>query len=493
MISRLNGNDIRDKEYRAKMAGLVEKGIGGFIVFGGEREEVRAFLRSLQSMAAVPLFIASDIERGVVQQITGTTPFPCPMAIAAAVERDDPEAVALLDAALGAVAAEAMDTGINMPLIPVMDVNRNPDNPIICTRAFSDSPEMVSWFGVRYLSILGRAGLIPCAKHFPGHGDTAVDSHIALPVIGKSRTDLMETDILPFRRAVEAGAGSIMIGHLTVPALDGRPASLSRKVITGLLREDLGFSGLVLTDALNMDALKDFGRVPVECINAGADILLHPSDADDAVRELHHAVVAGELAEETVETAVARILKAKEGLGAAHNNIPPGIPDLIAHRALSSALVERSITLVRHAPGLLPVAGDGVLLVLAGDPSFHEETPLRGYFRDVVPLRATGDLSGRKAVFALFTSVAAWRGSSGIEAGERDRILALLRKAGPSLVISFGSPYVLRYFEEAACLIAAYEATPSAQEAVLRCLKGERNFRGRLPVDPSLFPGKKEK
>ncbi|MCC6345997.1 MAG: beta-glucosidase, partial [Nitrospirales bacterium] len=137
VISRLDGYEIRKEEYRTRIIGLVEKGIGGFIVFGGEREEVRAFLRSLQSLAAVPLLIASDIERGVEQQIAGTTPFPCPMAIAAAVDRSDPEAVALLDAALGAMAVEARDAGITMPLIPVMDVNRNADNPIICTRAFS--------------------------------------------------------------------------------------------------------------------------------------------------------------------------------------------------------------------------------------------------------------------------------------------------------------------------------------------------------------------
>lgn len=496
MISRLDGYEIRKEEYRTRIIGLVEKGIGGFIVFGGEREEVRAFLRSLQSLAAVPLLIASDIERGVEQQIAGTTPFPCPMAIAAAVDRSDPEAVALLDAALGAMAVEARDAGITMPLIPVMDVNRNADNPIICTRAFSDSPEVVSWFGVRYLSLLGRAGLLPCAKHFPGHGDTAVDSHIALPVIGTSRTDLMAADILPFRRAIEAGAGSIMIGHLTLPSLDARPASLSRKVITGLLREELGFDGLVLTDALNMNALQDFGKVPVECLNAGADILLHPSDAEDAVRQLREAVAAGELAEETIATAVARILKAKAGLPFPDSipaAIPNSPPDFSMHRGLSSALVERSVTLVKHAPGLLPVADDDITVLLAGERAFHETTPLRRHFRNVVPLHAAGDLSGEKAVFALFTSVAAWRGSSGIEAGERDRILALLHEAGPSVVVSFGSPYVLRYFEEAALLVAAYEATLPAQEAAILCLKGERNFRGRLPVAPSLFPGNKGK
>ncbi|MFO0753824.1 MAG: glycoside hydrolase family 3 N-terminal domain-containing protein [Thermodesulfovibrionales bacterium] len=500
VIGRLNGNEVRNEEYRARITALVEKGIGGFIVFGGKREEVRAFLRSLQSLAALPLLIASDIERGVEQQIAGTTPFPCSMAIAAAIDRNDPEAAALLDAALGAVAAEAIDLGINMPLIPVMDVNRNPDNPIICTRAFSDSPEVVAWFGVRYLSLLGRAGLLPCAKHFPGHGDTAVDSHIALPVIGKSRTDLMATDILPFRRAVEAGARSMMIGHLTIPALDERPASLSRKVISGLLREELGFDGLVLTDALNMDALQEFGMVPVECLNAGADILLHPSDPVAAVRQLQEAAASGALAEETIDTAMARILKAKAGLAAGQAGSPacvPGtIPDIIpgmapdfsAHRQLSVALVEKSITLVRHAPGFLPIADDDVTVLLAGECSYHAATPLRRHFREVLPLRAAGDLSGKKSVFALFTSVAAWRGSSGIEAGEREEIRALLQKAGPSAVISFGSPYVCAIFRALLFLLPRMRrrCLPRRRHCAV---EGRTGLPGSLPVEPSLLPG----
>ncbi len=256
IISRLDGDKVASKKYQEKIIELVKKGIDGFILFGGKKDEIRDFISKIQSISEIPLFIASDIERGVVQQIKDTTLFPCQMAIAAAINKDRPEDVSLLRSAIKAIADEAMDIGINMPLIPVLDVNQNPDNPIICTRAFSDNPEDVAWFGSEYIKILETSGLISCAKHFPGHGDTAIDSHISLPVITKSRTDLMTTDIMPFVGAIKAGVSSIMIGHLSVPAIDSMPASLSKMIITDLLRMELGFNGLILSDALNMDALK---------------------------------------------------------------------------------------------------------------------------------------------------------------------------------------------------------------------------------------------
>jgi beta-glucosidase-like glycosyl hydrolase len=172
IISRLEGARISELEYRQRQIELVEKGIGGFILFGGVREEIKPFITELQSLSRIPLLIAADIERGAGQQVRGMTSFPSQMAFAAAIIRDKGEYLDLLRQAIEAIAAEARDIGINMPLIPVLDVNRNPDNPIICTRAFSDDPELTGWFGSRYIEILESKGLISCAKHFPGHGDT---------------------------------------------------------------------------------------------------------------------------------------------------------------------------------------------------------------------------------------------------------------------------------------------------------------------------------
>ena len=167
IISRLDGERISDGAYRESISELARRGICGFIVFGGEKGTIKHFIEQLQSISKIPLFIASDVERGVGQQIRGTTVFPCQMALAAAVDKGNPEDVAVMRRAVGAIADEAKDVGINMLLIPVLDVNRDPDNPIICTRAFSDNPEDVAWFGSEYVDILENSGLISCAKHFP--------------------------------------------------------------------------------------------------------------------------------------------------------------------------------------------------------------------------------------------------------------------------------------------------------------------------------------
>jgi beta-glucosidase-like glycosyl hydrolase len=479
VISRLNGDGIHYASYRRGLFDLVKKGIGGFILFGGAKGEIRDFILELQSIADIPLFIASDIERGVGQQIKGANALPCPMAIAAALDRGSHEDALLLENTLKGVTDEAIDNGINLPLIPVMDVNQEPDNPIICTRAFSDDPETVSWFGSEYIRTLEHAGLISCAKHFPGHGDTVVDSHIALPVIKKSRKDLNGIDLVPFIRAINAGVSSIMVGHLTVPSLDDVPASLSKKIMHGLLREELGFNGLILTDALDMHALSSSRDVPVKCINAGADILLHPTDADVAVAGLLSAVASGEIDERTVNNAAGRIVTAKERLG----RIVPGEADYGASLGLSTRITEKSITLVKYAPRLLPLTETkDVRLIVAGDFVLPSASPLKHYLPLSSALDDIAAAVDETVIFALFTSVAAWKGSSGIAGNDKEKIDGLIKQARKAIVISFGSPYVLRYFGEADILIAAFEPTVQAQEAVTKCLKGEMDFMGRLPV-----------
>lgn len=314
IIARLNGDRIESQGYQKNIIELVKKGIGGFILFGGEKDKVRRFIHHIQSISKIPLFIASDIEHGVGQQIINTTMFPCQMAFAAAIDKGTPEDVTILRDALKAIANEAIDCGINMPLTPVLDVNQMPDNPIICTRAFSDKPQVVAWFGSEYIKAIEDAGLLSCAKHFPGHGDTSIDSHISLPIITKTKEDLLSADIMPFMQAIKDGVSSIMVGHLSIPSIDRKPASLSKKVITDLLRKELGFEGLILTDALMMSALKDAGDVPVECVNAGVDILLPPADADDTVSKLVSAIEAGKVKEKQIDTAMSHIAKAKEKL-----------------------------------------------------------------------------------------------------------------------------------------------------------------------------------
>ena len=484
IICRLDGEKIVSASYQQKIFNLIEKGIGGFILFGGEKSGIKEFIRKMQQLSEIPLFISSDIERGLGQQIRGCIDFPCQMAVASAIDKNNPEDISILSEALKEIALEAKNIGINMPLIPVLDVNQNPDNPIICTRAFSDDPEQVAWFGSMYIKILENSGLLSCGKHFPGHGDTSLDSHIQLPVIDKSYEALMDTDIIPFKNAVKAGVSSIMVGHLTIPVLDSKPASLSEKVIGKLLREELGFHGLVLTDALNMHALREKENASVECIKAGADILLHPDDADLTVQELKLAIESKDISEEQIDTAITRILQAKEKMIKGDEAVFYSSKKL---QRLSLQITEGSITLVKNKPGLLPISDlENVHMVLAGDGQYFEHSSFRKFFHDVSILEDNFTIDNKILIFPVFTSVAAWKGSSGIDEAAKNRINEMIKMAKNSIVISFGSPYILRHFRNADILIAAYEATAQAEEAVIKCLEGHMEFKGRLPVKLNL-------
>lgn len=480
IISRVDGDRLSSAPYRENISSLINKGIGGFIIFGGKKDELKEFIRASQSASNLPLFIASDIEKGVGQQVEGATTFPCQMALAAATDYSSHDDLRLFDNVVEAVAEEARDVGINVPFIPVLDVNRNPDNPIICTRAFSDNPEAVSRFGRRSIKILENKGLISCAKHFPGHGDTSVDSHISLPVITKSHESLMNIDISPFRTAIDAGVSSIMLAHLSVPAIDDLPASLSKKVVTGLLRGELGYEGLVMTDALTMDALHDFDNVPVRCMQAGADIILHPADAHAVADELERAVASGEMREGFIDTAVERILKYKSGL----KNVRQPDVDYADHARLASLLSERAVTLVKGSPEIFPIENlHDASLVYSADKDKHDITALRDAVAACIDIKTCrGEKLSGTVIISLFTRVAAWEGSSGIDNDEIDVIRRALRNADFSVVVSFGSPYVLRHFSEADALIAAYDSDIGAQRAVVKSLTGETGFQGSLPV-----------
>lgn len=481
IIGRMDGYEITNPEYQDKISCLVRNGIGGFVLFGGLRDEVRRFIMRLQALSEHPLLIASDIERGVGQQVQGSTVFPCQMAMAAAIDRCNPRDVGILEETIQAIAAEAGHVGVNMPLIPVLDVNQEPDNPIICTRAFSDDPEIVAWFGMQYIKNLEEAGLVSCAKHFPGHGDTSVDSHLSLPVIRKSFRELMSTDVVPFSAAISQGVSSIMVGHLSIPAVDSVPASLSLQ-IHEMLRSELGFQGVILTDALTMSALDDIHDPAVRCLNAGADILLHPADPDETVRTLLSAVYSGQLQEGRIDGALTRIMHRKEAL---QNPIGEDI-DYHANAILSSRVTDKSITLIKKMPGVVPLEeGDNVHIVIAGDQEASPRSPLRTLSPYVRMLYEDGDYSELRnatVIVAIFTSIAAWKGSAGLRHDEKQKISKIISGARKSIVLSFGNPYVLRYFRGSDVLIAAYEATDQAQRTVVKWLKESGSLGGKIPV-----------
>ena len=298
---------------------LENLGVGGVILVGGSAAELAMRSHQLQSWAKFPLLLAADIEEGVGQRFAGATWFGPPMAIAE-IARKNPEAAGRYAEQMGAVTAiEARAIGLNWVLAPVVDVNNNPDNPVINVRAFGETPEIVSKLASAFIRGTSGHPVLTTAKHFPGHGDTAVDSHLELPVLPHSPTRLAEVELPPFVEAIANGVDAVMTAHLLIPAWDEEfPATLSRKILIGKLREELGFQGLIVTDALVMGAIANkYGanEAAVLAAEAGADVLLMPLDPEEAIRAVCEAVTQGRLSTSQIKESVKRIWKAKQKVG----------------------------------------------------------------------------------------------------------------------------------------------------------------------------------
>jgi beta-glucosidase-like glycosyl hydrolase len=278
-----------------------------------------------------------------------------------------------------------------------------------------------------------------------------------------------------------------MIGHLCIPAIDEKPASISKKIVTDILRRELGFGGLVITDALTMNALNDFRHIYTQCIQAGVDILLHPSDPDIVAQELSIAVHEKLITHEQLDETVSRILKVKEKL----KRLKKTEVKYQEHISLSLKISDKSVSLLKNTPGILPLIDQSKIFVaLGGEKKWAQSSLFNNYFENVFML-SNGSFSekGKErgssyeiGIFALFTSIAAWKGNAGIHPNEQNEILRNMRKCKYSPVVSFGNPYLLRNFQNAHVLVAAYEPSNQAQNAVIRCLQGEIEFQGKLPV-----------
>ena len=297
---------------------LHELGVGGVILSGASAGEV--FLRSqqLQDWAKVPLLIAADVEEGVGQYFAGASWFPPPMAIGAIAAKDFYKAQLYAQQMGAVVAQEALAIGINWLLAPVVDVNNNPQNPLINVRAFGETPQVVSQLACAFIKGAKRYPVLTTAKHFPGHGDTATDSHLELPVLPHSPPRLATVELPPFKAAIAAGVDTVMSAHLLIPAWDSeQPATLSHSLLTDLLRECLRFEGLIVTDALVMGAIAnryDSDEASVMAVEAGADILQMPPNPESAIRAVCDAVARGRLSRERISSSVERIWKAKSQL-----------------------------------------------------------------------------------------------------------------------------------------------------------------------------------
>ena len=298
---------------------LTQLNLGGAILLGGSAIEVKARSQQLQSWAQIPLFIAADIEEGVGQRFPGATWLAPPMALSEIANQDLDLAVKYARGMGAITAQEAIAIGINWLLAPVVDVNNNPDNPVINIRAFGEDSEMVCQLTTAFIEGAKSYPILTTAKHFPGHGDTATDSHLDLPNIPHDNSRLTRVELPPFIKAIAAGVDSVMSAHLTIPAWDREyPATLSEKILTGKLREELGFEGLIVTDALIMGGVTKYAtaeEMAVLAVTAGADILLMPEDPEIAIESVYQAVTSGKITEERIDKSLQRIEKAKERLG----------------------------------------------------------------------------------------------------------------------------------------------------------------------------------
>ncbi len=510
-----------DSEYLRNLESLVvTQKVGGLILFGGEVYETAVLVNSFQKLARVPLLMASDFERGVGNQITGATLFPPLMSLGAS----GSEELAYQMGRITALEGRAM--GIAMTYAPVLDVNVNPDNPIINTRSAGEDPALVSRIGLAFLRGCQENGMIATAKHFPGHGDTAQDSHLLLPTISGDRARLEAVELAPFKAAVEAGVRAVMTSHLFVPALDptpGLPATLSQAILTGLLREKLGFKGLIVTDALEMAGITNTfttEEASLKAVLAGVDLLLLPPEPEKVAAYLAAAARDGRLPAERLDASVRRVLEAKAALGLNRSRFVR-IEDLrtkVGPRAFQEQALrtfEAAVTLVKNDGNVIPLAGAPgkiAVLALSSDPgdyyagrAFVAEMKKRA--PGLVAFYADGDTGledldaaaaqcagADTVVFALFSRLTSSKGSVDLEPKHAALVNTLAARAGTGggpavVVVSFGSPYFLRHFPGVGGYVCMYRNTPETQAIAARALFGEMDITGKLPVSlPGLYP-----
>jgi beta-N-acetylhexosaminidase len=500
---------------------IEDQEIGGLIVSVGSPGEVALKLNDFQRHSRHPLLVAADLEtgagyrmRGAVYmpggtELGGATDFPSLMALGAI---GDPD----LAYEMGRITAqEARAVGIHVPFAPVLDVNNNPDNPIINVRSLGEDPNQVALLGAALTRGIQDHGGIATGKHFPGHGDTETDSHLDLPVIRVSRARMDSVELVPFRAAIDAGLGGMMTAHVAVPELNGGserdPATLSSDVLTDLLRDELDFDGLVFTDAMDMFAIdRRFSRAEaaVRAVEAGADVLLMVPDVEAAIVGLVEAVETGRIPEARIDDSVMRLLRVKESLGLPEDReVDPravtrvvGIPE---NEAAAREIAERSITLLKNDRDLLPLLGTRnarVLSVTYGSrtnflqgryfnrrlratyarlrtASLHRESEESEY-REIMTRAAGSQL----VVVSTYVTVVSYSGTVALPEELSEFIEELAARRIPHVVVSFGNPYLIREFPNAQAYLLGWSDAAVSQRAAADALFGDRAILGRMPT-----------
>jgi beta-N-acetylhexosaminidase len=528
--------------FKALRHQIVDNHVGGIILFRGPVYESVVLVNRMQAMARYPLLISADLEAGSGMRFDDTVNLPWNMAVGATYNPDYARRQG------GLTAREARALGVQQIYAPVADVNNNAANPVINVRSYGEDPVAVGRFVAAFVEGAQSNGVIATAKHFPGHGDTATDSHRGLPQIDVNRERLNAVELVPFRAAVRSGVGSVMTGHIAMPQVDSTavvplprdiklkpidtdeggavvvenatmPTTLS-PIMNGILRRDLGFEGLIVTDAMSMSGLTLYftqEEASVRALEAGADLLLKPADPDAAFRGVREAVLKGRLKEPRIDESVRRVLAAKYDLGLVKQKITP--LDLIDMNVagqesveLAREIAEHAITLVRNDDNLVPFTSlkpDARIFNLAitnGDDrlwianAFIEAMAKSGRKMDTVVLdERSSDAEVEKAlegvrnadlvIASLYGRVRTGQARSvDLPAPGAKALATLITNKSPIIGISFGNPYLLQSFPNLRTYMVAYGDMPSLQQAAARALLGQIAVTGKLPISlPGLY------
>jgi len=516
--------------YRDILRQVETNRIGGFIWFQSNVFETAWLTQKAQAASKIPMLISADLEAGIGMRFLDTTYWPTAMAVGAT---GDPK---LAEEQGRITAREAKVLGINHIYAPVADVNVDPANPVINARSYGEDPEAVGRFVAAFIRGVQSEGVLATAKHFPGHGDTHTDSHRSLPVLSVDRTRLDQVELVPFRAAVAAGVASVMIGHLAVPALDKTPvpirdhaesthenpyatpsaevtldgsvpATLSRVIIEGLLRNELGFRGLIVSDAMDMGGLVAHytaGEAAIQGILAGQDQILKSPNTDAAVLAVKEAVRSGRISEARIDQSVRRILDAKGKVGFAVGSMDEIFRtiDRKEHRAVATDIARRALTLLREEPGVLPLRKDARVMILSVSDFDEVANPLPDFARETA-----SRLTMKPSVFLLDSRSPEEDAAPVLEAAQNTDIvilaLGIRARSGAGhmllpdvakraiaafppnvkrIAIAFGSPYILQSVPTLPTYIAAYGPQPVLQVAAAAAIFGEAPITGRLPV-----------
>ncbi len=519
IVIPFNGHPMntRSRDYRKFVHLVSQEHVGGLILINvaagrlsskADPLEVASFVNKMQKLARVPLVISGDFERGASMRIDDTTAFPHAMAFTAS--RDPNEA-----RVEGEITArESRALGVQWLFFPDADVNNNPDNPIINIRSYGEDPKDVSQFVSAFIEgahSVPTAKVLVTAKHFPGHGDTATDSHLNLASIAGDRPRLEQVEWAPFRAAIASGVDSIMSAHIAVPALDSPtlPATLSSKILTGVLREQLGFKGIIVSDALEMGGIAQgfsVGDASVRALEAGVDVLLMPPDPEAAINAVVAAVNSGRITRKRLDESVMRLLTAKAHLGLAANRFVDvdKIHDVVSSpesTAVAQQISDRSVTLVKNEGDFVPLKApvSTAFFVLTesrigvAGQAFAQEMKKhapQALVQQLDPSMSDADTQAaidraapaERYVVAAFASVAAYRGNVALGGSYPKTIETLIATKKPVMLISLGNPYLLRTFPGVQSYMTTYSSVPDAEISAVKAIFGEIAIGGKLPV-----------